>query len=71
MSTLGDVLAALRKVILLEDNVTQLQRQVEALTEDGRRTRGYIDGIDRRLVRIETMVEMTTGRAPAPPAIEE
>lgn len=70
MSTVGDILAGLKKVILLEENVSRLQGDVANLTDDVRRTRDYAAEIDKRVVRIETMIEMS-GRAAGPPRIEE
>jgi hypothetical protein len=59
MSAIGDVLAGLKKVILLEENVARLERGIETLAADLRRTRDYADSIDKRVVRIETMIEMS------------
>ena len=70
MSTVGDILAGLKKVILLEENVSRLQGDVANLTDDVRRTRDYAAEIDKRVVRIETMIEMT-GRAAGSPRIEQ
>jgi hypothetical protein len=66
MSTVSDILAGLKKVILLEENVSRLQGDVASLTDDVRRTRDYAAEIDKRVVRIETMIEMSgrSGRSP-------
>ena len=71
MSAIGDVFAGLKKVMLMQDELARLQRNVDAMATELRRTRDYAAMIDRRLIRLETMVEMTTGRRPAePPRIE-
>jgi hypothetical protein len=70
MSTVGDILTGLKKVILLEENVSRLQGDVASLTDDVRRTRDYAAEIDKRVVRIETMIEMS-GRSGAQPRIEK
>lgn len=70
MSTVSDILAGLKKVILLEENVSRLQSDVSGLTADVRRTRDYAAEIDRRVVRIETMIEMSR-RDGGQPRIEE
>ena len=66
MSAVGDILAGLKKVILLEENVSRLQVDVATLTEDVRRTREYAAEIDKRVVRIETMIEMSGGGTSQP-----
>jgi hypothetical protein len=69
MSAVGDILAGLKKVILLEENVARLQGDVGNLTDDVRRTREYASEIDKRVVRIETMIEMSD-RAGTQPRIK-
>ena len=73
MSTLGDALKALKTVLLIEENVSRLQQYVASLTGEIRRTRDYAAEIDKRVVRIETMIEMTARnpRQPPPLGIEE
>ena len=63
MSTLGDALKALKTVLLIEENVSRLQQDVGSLADEVRRIRDYAGEIDKRVVRIETMIEMTA-RAP-------
>lgn len=70
MSTLGDALKALKTVLLIEENVSRLQQDVASLTDEVRRVRDYAGEIDKRVVRIETMIEMST-RQPRQPRIEE
>ncbi len=70
MSTLGDALKALKTVLLIEENVSRLQQDVASLTDEVRRIRDYAGEIDKRVVRIETMIEMST-RQPRQPRIEE
>ena len=57
MSAVGDILAGIRQVILLQENVASLQREVETLTHDVRRIRDYAGEIDRRVARIEGVME--------------
>lgn len=59
MSTLGDALKALKTVLLIEENVSRLQQDVGSLSDEVRRIRDYAGEIDKRVVRIETMIEMT------------
>jgi prefoldin subunit 5 len=53
MSALGEALAALRKVILLDDNVARLQQDVADLANEIRRIREYAAVIDRRVGVLE------------------
>lgn len=53
MSALGDALSALRKVVLIEDNVSRLQTDVASLAEEIRRVRDYAGTVDRRVAVIE------------------
>jgi hypothetical protein len=57
MGAVGDILAGVRQVILLQENVATLQRDVEALAGDVRRVREYAGDIDRRVARIEGVME--------------
>jgi hypothetical protein len=66
MSTVGDILAGLKKVLLLDDSVARLQADVSKLMDDVRRTREYAAEIDKRVVRIETLIEVSERRAGQP-----
>lgn len=56
MSTLKDVIAAMREVLVLADKV---ERTGNVLTEISRELRDH----DRRLVRLETLVEVAKSQA--------
>ena len=56
MSTLKDVIAAMREVLLLADKV---ERTGTVLTEISKELRDH----DRRLVRLETLVEVAKSQA--------
>ena len=64
MGAFGDVLAGIKQVILLQENVDRLQRDVESLARDVGRIRDYAGEIDRRVARIEGVME-GYGRAAA------
>jgi hypothetical protein len=51
MSTLGEILAATKKALLVTEDLQRLARDCEALT------RKVVDH-EHRLIRIETMIEM-------------
>ena len=70
MSSLGDALAAIRNVVLMQERLDVLTRKVDRLADDVRDTNDYVLSVDKRVLRIETMIEM--GRsAPSPRQIEE
>lgn len=56
MSTLKDVIAAMKEVLLLADKV---ERTGNVLTEISKELRDH----DRRLVRLETLVEVAKSQA--------
>ncbi|MEO7865715.1 MAG: hypothetical protein ABIR63_07620 [Sphingomicrobium sp.] len=64
MSAVGDILTGIKQVILLQENVARLQRDVENLAQDVRRVRDYAGTIDQRVARIEGVME-GYGRAAA------
>lgn len=72
MGAVGDILAGIKQVILLQENVARLQRDVEGLADDFRRLRDYAGDIDKRVARIEGVMEgygraTTTARQPRLP----
>jgi TPP-dependent indolepyruvate ferredoxin oxidoreductase alpha subunit len=60
MSTIGDVLSGVKKVLLLEESVARIEKNFDKLGEDVRRTRDYADSIDRRVTRLEGFIEGAT-----------
>jgi len=64
MGTVGDILTGIKQVILLQEHVARLQRDVEGLAQDVRRVRDYAGDIDKRVARIEGVME-GYGRAAA------
>jgi len=64
MGTVGDILTGIKQVILLQENIARLQRDVEVLAQDVRRIRDYAGEIDTRVARIEGVME-GYGRAAA------
>lgn len=57
MSTIGDILSGLRRVVLLDDRVTRLETRVGD-------TEAMVRGHEIRLVRIETFIEFGSRRLP-------
>jgi hypothetical protein len=66
MGTVSDILTGIKQVILLQENVERLRRDVERLARDVGRIRDYAGDIDRRVARIEGVME-GYGRATAAP----
>ena len=69
MSTLGDAFAALKSIVLLQERLESVQRDVARVSSDVAGVNDYTLSIDKRVIRIETMIEMSRGSG-APPKIE-
>ena len=63
MSFVRDILGGLQKIVVLEHRVTELNAEVSKLSED-------IKNHEGRLIRIETMIEMSL-RDGARPRLDE
>ena len=60
MSAIGEALSAIKSIILIEERVKAQAAKLEKLAE-------LVVGIDRRLVRVETTLELAMRRAgPSP-----
>lgn len=66
MSTLGDALKGVKQLLVMQEQVRQLgalnDRQNATIEELARE----VVGLDKRIVRIETMIEMANRPQPAP-----
>ena len=69
MSAWGDAYRAIESVILLRSRVEGLEKSLQRLLEDMTQQGRDVLDHERRLIRIETMIEMT-GRAAQSPRIE-
>lgn len=69
MSSLGDALQALKNVLLMQSDIARMQEDIVQTVSDLRGLREYVNEVDKRVVRIETMIEMS-GRGSRPPQIE-
>jgi hypothetical protein len=56
MSTLSEVLAATKKILLVTDDIKRLSEDSEALSDK-------VADHEHRLIRIETIIEMTPRRS--------
>jgi len=71
MSALGDAYKAIESVILLRARVETLEKSVQMAVEELKQQGRDLFDHERRLIRIETMIEMTrSGLGAATPRIE-
>jgi hypothetical protein len=70
MSSFADAMKAVREVLLMQTQIERLDKQSELQGEDLRGVKQNVIDIDKRVVRIETMIEMSAQRGTQPPLIE-
>lgn len=70
MSALSDALAALKNVVLIQERLEVVRREVTELTATVNKMDDRMTEIDKRVVRIETMIELSRGRGPELPRIK-
>lgn len=61
MSALGDAMKAVKDVILMQASIERLGEDFERLGKDVRGVKQAFIDLDKRVVRIETMIEMSDG----------
>ncbi|WP_068076772.1 hypothetical protein [Novosphingobium lentum] len=70
MTALGDALAALKSVVLMQERLDVMRSEQARIAEDVRGLSDYVLAVDKRVVRIETMIEMSSkSRGNLPPQI--
>jgi hypothetical protein len=70
MSSVSDAFAALKNVMLMQERIDGLRNDITKNTIDLSRLTDRVFDLDKRVVRIETMIEMTERQATQPPRIE-
>ncbi|MFC0203810.1 hypothetical protein [Novosphingobium soli] len=70
MSALGDALQGIKQLLLLQEQVRRVEEAGAKQGEALERIASDLIGVDKRVVRIETMIEMTTARGASPPRLE-
>jgi hypothetical protein len=70
LSAFSDAYRAIESVILLRSRIEGLERDLEKLVEELKAQGRDLFDHERRLIRIETMIEMT-GRSSGQPRIEQ
>jgi hypothetical protein len=69
MSAFGDAYKAIESVILLRSRVENLERSIDKVADDVKQDGRDLLDHERRLIRIETMIEMSS-RAGGLPRLE-
>ncbi len=69
MSALTEAFTALKNTMLLQERIDGLRGDLIRSADDVRALTEKVVSIDKRVVRIETMIEMT-GRSAGPPLID-
>jgi hypothetical protein len=69
MSALSDALAALKSVVLMQERLDVMRTDLSQTAEDVRGLKDYVLAVDKRVIRIETMIEMGS-RSSNQPKIE-
>jgi hypothetical protein len=69
MGAIGDAFAALKNVLILQERVDGLKEDNARIADDLRSLTEKVLDHEKRLVRIETMIEMS-GRTSGSPRIE-
>ena len=62
MSAFGDAYKAIESVILLRSRIETLERAIEKVADDVKQDGRDLLDHERRLIRIETMIEMSGSR---------
>ena len=70
MSTIRDALDGIKSILLLQNDVRNLEKEVERQRDAVDELGDDMVALDKRIVRIETMIEMSTGRSGQLPRIE-
>lgn len=66
MSGVGDALKGIKQILLLQDQVRRLEQVGEKQSAALEKLADALIAVDRRVLRIETMIEMTARGAGAP-----
>ncbi len=66
MSALGDALNALKNVVLMQERLDVMRAEQVRLADDVKGLNDYVLSVDKRLIRIETMIEMSARSGQSP-----
>ena len=71
MSAVSDALAALKNVVLMQERLDVMRADLGRTATDLRALTDKVYSIDGRLLRIETMIEMSRGGGGSVPRLAE
>jgi hypothetical protein len=71
VSAVSDALAALKNVVLLQERLDVMRGDLTRTAADLRTLTEKLYAVDSRVLRIETMIEMSRGATTLPPQITE
>ncbi len=71
MSAFGDAMKALKNVMLMQERVDRLREDNARIADDLGSLAEHVFEIDKRVLRIETMIEMSRPAGAGQPRIEE
>jgi hypothetical protein len=66
VSALGDAFAALKNVMLMQEKLERMQKEIDLTASDLRGLRDYAVEIDKRVARIEGVMEGVARASSAP-----
>ncbi len=69
MSAFGDAMKALKNVMLMQERIEGLRHDNVRIAEDLRSLSGHVFDLDKRVLRIETIIEITRGGGASSPRI--
>jgi hypothetical protein len=59
VSSFADAFTALKNVILLQERLERTREDISGLSKDVGDLNDYVVSVDKRVIRIETLIEMT------------
>jgi hypothetical protein len=70
LSAFGDAFAALKNVLLMQERLDSMRSDIGRISGDLKTLTEKVGSINDRVIRIETMIEMTERQSKQPPRIE-
>jgi predicted nuclease with TOPRIM domain len=67
---MANAFEALKNVMLMQERIEGMKREMSRSSDDLRTLTEKVFDLDKRVVRIETMIEMAGARGPQSPRIE-
>ena len=70
MSAFGEAMIGLKNVMLMQERIDGLRGDISRIAEDLRAVTGKVQGLNERVIRIETMIDMSRPSGGSVPRIE-